>query len=81
MLFFVMMPKVYGIKKNKLTKDRYCLIPLIGGPWRSQIYRDRKQMVGARCGAGDGESVSWAQSFQFGKMRKFSRWMVGMVAQ
>ena len=45
----------------------------------SDLYR--KQMVGARCGAGDGESVSWAQSFQFGKMRKFSRWMVGMVAQ
>ena len=23
-------------------KDTHCLIPLTGGPWRSQIHRDRK---------------------------------------
>ena len=44
------------LKKINLLKDRYCLIPLTGVPWRSQIYRDRKQMVGARGGGGDGDS-------------------------
>ena len=30
------------------------MIPLTGGPWRSHIHRDRKQMVGAGWGQGRG---------------------------
>ena len=33
-----------------------------------------------RAGGGDGESVFNGAEFQFGEMRKFWRWMVGMVA-
>ena len=55
------------LKKINLLKDRYCLIPLIGVPWRSQIYRDRKQMVGARGGGGDGDS-----EFQAGRQNQGS---------
>ena len=27
---------------SQTQKDRYCVIPLLGGPWRSQVHRDRK---------------------------------------
>ena len=69
------------LKKINLLKDRYCLIPLTGVPWRSQIYRDRKQMVGAGVGEGMETQSFTGTECQFGKVRKFSRGMVGTVAQ
>lgn len=49
-------------------KDTHCLIPLTGGPWRSQIHRDRKEMVGPETGGGGGGiTISWGQSFCLGR--------------
>ena len=29
-------------ERSQTQKDTHCLTPLTGGPWRSQIHRDRK---------------------------------------
>ena len=29
-------------ERSQSQKDKHCLIPFAGGPWRSQIHRDRK---------------------------------------
>ena len=29
-------------ERSQTQKDKYCLIPLTGHPWRSHIHRDRK---------------------------------------
>ena len=42
-------------ERSQTQKDKHCLIPLTGGPWRSQIHRNRKQMVGPGAGGGNGE--------------------------
>ena len=55
------------------------MIPLTGGPWRSQIHRDRKWMVGARGRGGDGSQCVMGAERQFGKVRKFWRRRVIMV--
>ena len=56
--------------------------PLICGPWRSQIHRDRKQDGGGQgLEEGMGSECFMGMEFQFGKMEKFWRWMVVMVAQ
>ena len=66
-------------ERSQTQKDTQCLIPLTGGHWGSQIHRDRKQMVGAR-GWGRGSPCLMGTEFQFGKMRKIWRWMVGIIA-
>ena len=67
--------------EKQTRKDTHCLTPLTGGPWRSQIHRDRKQMVGPGPGKGEGSECFMGTEFQFGTLRKFWRWMVGMVSQ
>ena len=62
------------------SQGRHCVIPLTGGPWKSQIHRDRKEMVGAR-GGGRGWECFMGAECQFGKMRKSWRQTVGMAAR
>ena len=38
-------------------------------------------MVGPGPGKGEGSECFMGTEFQFGKLRKFWRWMVGMVSQ
>ena len=67
-------------------KDKYWRITLIRGTKSNQSHRDSRWKSGCqRRGAGGdgvgherGGVVSWGQ-FQFGKMKKFWRWMVVMV--
>lgn len=65
---------------SQMQKDRYRLIPLTGGP-RGVRSRDRKWMVGPGAGGGAGSQCFMGTEFQFGKLRKFWRWIVGMNAQ
>ena len=49
-------------ERSQTQKDKHCVIPLTGGPWRSQIHRDRKEMVGAR-----GWESGWELVFNGGR--------------
>lgn len=38
---------------SQSQKDKNCVIPLTGGPWSSQIHRDRKYRGGCQGGGGE----------------------------
>ena len=42
-------------ERNQPRENKYCAIPLTGGPQSGQIHRDRRRMVGR--GAGGGQLV------------------------
>ena len=80
-LSLVLSPSIMLMEISQSQKDIYYVILLTGGPWRSQIHRDRKEMVGPGAGKGEGSECFMGTEFQFGKLRKFWRWMLGMVSQ
>ena len=57
------------------------MVLLTGGPWRSQIHRDRKEDGGGQGLGWAGSECSMGTEFQSGKMRKFWMWTVVKVAQ
>lgn len=66
---------------HQSQKDKYSMILFRGCPVEESHPLKGKEMVGqGAAGWGWGVSVSRGQ-FQFGRMRKFYRRMVGMVAQ
>ena len=67
-------------ERHQTRKDKHCVISLTGGPWRTQIHRNRKEMGEAR-GWGRGRECLIGTKCQFGKVRKFWRQTVGMSAQ
>ena len=64
---------------SQTRKNKYCLIPLIGGPRGVKTIETENSWWGPGAGGGDGECFMGTE-FQFVKMRKFWRWMVGMAA-
>ena len=62
---------------NQMQKDKYCLIARTRGPRESDP--QRQEVDGG--GQGLGRQCFMGTEFQFGKMRKFWRCLVGMVAQ
>ena len=52
------------------------MFPHTCGPWSSQTHRDRKQNGGCQGLAGKRNCCLMHIEFQFGKMKKFQRWMV-----
>ena len=70
-------------KWNKpVTKDTYCVIPLIWGAKSSQIHRDRSGMLAARRRGGRrGNWCLMGTEYEFGKMKTFWIWILAMVAQ
>ena len=68
-------------ERSQTQKDKHCLIPLTGGPWRSQIHRNRKQMVGPGGGGGDGESAFHGVTVSIWEDEKVLEMMVGLVTQ
>ena len=59
-------------ERSQSQKDIFCLIPLIGGTWNSQIHRDKGTTVVAR-GWGEkgmGSYFLMGTEFQFCKMKR-----------
>lgn len=55
------------------------MIPLTGGPQRSQIRKDGEQMLGPGAGGGERSEYVMRTERQFGNVRKLWRWAVGTV--
>ena len=62
---------------SRTEKDTSRVTPRTGGPQRSPVHRDREQTLGARGGAGGGESVLPGGSGSVWGDGKFWRRMVG----
>ena len=59
-----------GENQIQTQENRSCLIPLLCGPQRSPVLRDRKSMVGIRAWGGVwGVPVSWGQSLSLGRWK------------
>ena len=66
--------------RSRTQKDSSRVTPRTGGPQRSPVHGDREWTVGARGGAGGGESVFHGECVSVWGGGKFWIWRVGVAA-
>ena len=65
---------------SQSQKDKYCIIPLIGGIQRNQIYRDRKQNSGYQGLREQENYYLMGTEFLFGMMKKILEMTGGEIS-